>query len=130
MEAEWTRLSSRFLYVCPFPTLILRNHVACMASVLRERCVPSHPLLYGCMQDKTVTAVLPRRWAGSCEAPVTAAAAAASEHHMRPSVQGTSADVATTTATSLPQVCQQLLVVVAAVAAAKFYNRLMSEYMF
>lgn len=45
------------------------------------------------VQDEVVAAEIPRRWSGSSE-PVTAAAAAALEHHSRPSVQGTAPDIA------------------------------------
>lgn len=58
-------------------------------------------------QDEGVKALLPRRWSGSCKAPTTAAATAAAAHHARPSVQGITADVATTTSTSLLQDTRQ-----------------------
>jgi hypothetical protein len=51
-----------------------------------------------------VQAMLPKRWAGSCKAPVTAAAAAATEHHTRPSVQGSADDVAAASSRSQLQV--------------------------
>lgn len=47
----------------------------------------------GVVQDEVVAAVIPRRWAGS-SGPATAAAAASLEHHSRPSVRGTTPDIA------------------------------------
>lgn len=59
------------------------------------------------MQDTAVQAMLPKRWAGSCKAPVTAAAAAATEHHTRPSVQGSADDVAAASSRSQLQDARQ-----------------------